>query len=415
MGTLPSVFIPIGGEATRLLPLTADVSKAGVRFLNRPLIEISTVSFAKQGVRNFILGIKGFINYRSLHDYFGVGMGVSARYKISPRVHLRYAPNVPDVGSADSARISLDYYGIEGNTIVAQCDNIADINLRDFLDFHQKKESVFTIALTQVENVEDFGIANLDEDSRIKQFLEKPSKDEATSDLASTGIYVMSHEMRNIFNDPEVMKMREKGRLDFGKDVIPYLLRNGYPVYGYVMRGLWYDIGSPKAYLRAMKEILDHGQKFLDLGSPIDNRNVWIEGQSPESISKMEVIKTKILNGLVSINDPVLVGRHCSIGDGSNIGSSCIDNFTIIGSDVEIDSSAILDRSIIGDGAKISNSIIGRHVTIKSSKSSPTSITDTTIIGDGCTVGEGCQIQGSQIYPNQRISDNIIVSNEIVQ
>ena len=73
------VIIPVGGKAKRLLPLTAEVSKACIRLLNRPLIEISLICLARQGIRNFIFGVKGYTNYRSLHDQFESGVGFSAR------------------------------------------------------------------------------------------------------------------------------------------------------------------------------------------------------------------------------------------------------------------------------------------------------------------------------------------------
>ncbi|TRM73896.1 nucleotidyltransferase, partial [Sulfolobus sp. B5] len=76
------VIIPIGGEATRLRPLTIETSKATVRLLNRPLIEYTILELAKQGIKEFIFGVRGYVNYRSLFDTFKEGIGFSARYKI---------------------------------------------------------------------------------------------------------------------------------------------------------------------------------------------------------------------------------------------------------------------------------------------------------------------------------------------
>ena len=101
------VIIPVGGKATRLLPLTAETSKACLRLLNRPLVEFTLLQLANQGIRHFIFGVKGYTNYRDLYDYFESGIGFSARYNIKPRIHIKYQPNVPDIGSADSARINM--------------------------------------------------------------------------------------------------------------------------------------------------------------------------------------------------------------------------------------------------------------------------------------------------------------------
>ncbi|MBW9142013.1 MAG: NDP-sugar synthase, partial [Candidatus Aramenus sp.] len=69
------VIIPIGGEATRLRPLTIETSKATVRLLNRPLIEFPVLELAKQGVKEFIFGVRGYVNYKSLFDTFKEGIG----------------------------------------------------------------------------------------------------------------------------------------------------------------------------------------------------------------------------------------------------------------------------------------------------------------------------------------------------
>ena len=107
------VIIPVGGKAKRLLPLTSETSKACVRLLNRPLIDFSLLSLARQGIRNFIFGVKGYTNYRDLHDNFESGYGFSSRYNLTPRVHIKYQPNIDDLGSADSARLIMEYYNIK--------------------------------------------------------------------------------------------------------------------------------------------------------------------------------------------------------------------------------------------------------------------------------------------------------------
>jgi Nucleoside-diphosphate-sugar pyrophosphorylase involved in lipopolysaccharide biosynthesis/translation initiation factor 2B, gamma/epsilon subunits (eIF-2Bgamma/eIF-2Bepsilon) len=73
------VIIPIGGEATRLRPLTIETSKAAIRLLNRPLIEYTILELAKQGIKEFIFGVRGYVNYRSLFDLFKEGIGFSSK------------------------------------------------------------------------------------------------------------------------------------------------------------------------------------------------------------------------------------------------------------------------------------------------------------------------------------------------
>lgn len=402
------VIIPVGGRATRLLPLTAETSKACIRLVNRPLIEISLLCLANQGIKNFILGVKGYTNYRSLHDQFESGVGFSARYGFSPRIHIKYQPNVEDFGSGDSARINLEYYDVQDPLFGVQGDNIFDVDINGFVGFHREKGSLMTIGLYRVKDVTGYGVAELDSDMRISRFVEKPKKEEAPSNLANTGLYLFSPEIRKVLGGEKIQKlMAKKNRLDFGYDVIPFLIEEGYPIYGYVLNGNWYDVGTPERYLEAMTDIL-HG-KLMCLqdfeGRISEDPTVWIQGDTPASIKKREEILKKVRDRRIELQGAVLIGRHCQIGDGARIVDSCIDNYTIIGKNATIENSAIMDRVFIGDDAQIAQSIIGRHVRVESTTSRPTRIEMVTTIADDATIAAGTRLAASKIYPHLHIPE----------
>ena len=400
------VIIPVGGKAKRLLPLTAETSKACLRLLNRPLIEFSLLSLARQGIRNFIFGIKGYTNYRDLHDYFESGYGFSSRYGITPRAHIKYQPNVNDLGSADSARINMEYYNVRDPVFAVQGDNIFDVNLKELVDFHRKKEAVMTIALREVENVEGFGIADINKEMRIARFVEKPAPKEAPSDLANTGLYMVSPEIKRIFREKGVKQLiKETHRLDFGFDFIPYLIRTGRPVYGYKLKGSWYDVGSPKHYLEAMQDMLNgRFSSLTDFGGRIsEEARIWVQGESIESMRRRQEIIKKIRDRKIEVEGSVLIGRHCKISDGVRIANSCIDNYTQIGEDVVIENSAVMDRAIFGEKAEIRDSIVGRHVTVCSSLKKRTKINSVSVVADDVTLAEGCTLTATKIYPHQYV------------
>jgi len=400
------VIIPVGGKATRLLPLTAETSKAALRLINRPLVEFSLLSLARQGVRNIIFGVKGYTNYRDLYDYFESGYGFSVRYNIKPRIHIKYQPNVEDIGSADSARINMEYYEINNPVFAVQGDNVFEISVKDLIRFHREKGALMTIVLREVENVEGLGIADIDNNSRIRRFVEKPLPKDAPSNLANTGLYVLSPEIRKVFKEKGVKQIiQEKHRLDFGYDFIPYLTQTGRPVYGYTLKGNWFDVGTPKNYLEAMKKLLHGGFSMLtDFGGRIsDKQLIWVQGESNDSEQRREEIIKKIRLGKIEIEGAVLIGRHCQIDDGVKIANSCIDNFTRIGKGATIENSAILDRVIIGEKAEIRDSIIGRHATIHSSVRKQTKINEISVIADDVTLDEGCTLTATKIYPHQHV------------
>jgi NDP-sugar pyrophosphorylase family protein len=400
------VIIPVGGKAKRLLPLTAETSKACLRILNRPLIEFSLLSLARQGIRNFIFGVKGYTNYRDLHDYFESGYGFSAKYEIKPRVHIKYQPNVEDYGSADSARINMEYYNVRDPVFAVQGDNIFDVDLKELVEFHQKKGAIMTIALREVEDVEGYGIADINKDMRISRFVEKPTPKEAPSNLANTGLYMVSPEIRKIFNEKGVKQIiKEKKRLDFGYDFIPYIIKTGRPVYGYTLKGCWYDVGTPKRYLDAMQDMLNGRFSSLrDFGGKIDEQSkIWVQGESIEAQRRRKEIIRKIKQGKIEVKGAVLIGRHCQISDGARIVNSCIDNYTKIGKNVVIENSAVMDRVIIEEKAEIRESIIGRHVTVRSSPRKQTRIEAVSVVADDVIIAEGCILSSTKIYPHQYV------------
>jgi NDP-sugar pyrophosphorylase family protein len=400
------VIIPVGGKATRLLPLTAETSKACLRLLNRPLVEFSLLSLASQGIRNFIFGVKGYTNYRDLYDYFESGYGFSARYNIKPRIHIKYQPNVPDLGSADSARINMEYYELNNPVFAVQGDNIFDIKVKNLIDFHKEKCACLTIVLREVDNVEGLGIADIDKNGRIQRFVEKPLPKDAPSNLANTGLYVLSPEVRKIFREKGVQQIiKEKDRLDFGYDFIPYVIESGRPVYGYTLKGSWFDVGTPKSYLEAMKNLLNGGFSTLnDFGGRLSGEGlVWVQGDSNDSEKRRQEIIQKIKQKKIEIEGAVLIGRHCQIEDGARIVNSCIDNFTRIGKNAVVANSAVMDRVIIGDNAEVYDSIIGRHVVVNSSCNKPTKIAAVSVIADDVTLEEGCSLTATKVYPHQHI------------
>jgi NDP-sugar pyrophosphorylase family protein len=300
----------------------------------------------------------------------------------------------------------MDYYEIKNPVFVVQGDNIFDIKVKQLLDFHREKGAALTIVLREVQNVEGLGLADIDKCGRIQRFVEKPEPKDAPSNLANTGLYVISPEVRKIFKEKGVQQIiKEKNRLDFGYDFIPYVISSGRPVYGFTLKGSWFDVGTPRNYLEAMKDLLNGGFSTLkDFGGRLSKEEpIWVQGDSNDSEKVRQEIIDKIKHKKIELEGAVLIGRHCQIEDGARIVNSCIDNFTRIGKDAVITNSAIMDRVIVGEKAEIHDSIIGRHVVVNSSCQKPTRITAISVVADDVVFEEGCQLTATKVYPHQYI------------
>jgi NDP-sugar pyrophosphorylase family protein len=121
-------------------------------------------------------------------------------------------------------------------------DVLANIDLNDFVSFHDEKKGLATIALTAVPDPSRFGVARLRGDN-ILEFVEKPPPGKEASNLINAGVYVL---------EPEVLRYIPKGKAMMERDVFPKLAKKG-KLYGYHFDGQWYDTGTPEAYEKAIK------------------------------------------------------------------------------------------------------------------------------------------------------------------
>jgi len=387
--------IPIGGEAKRLRPLTIETSKGLVRLLNKPILEHSILSLARDGVEEVYLGVRGYVNYTSLFDYFREGYWIKKKYGLEKEVRIRYMPRYESTTNGDAVWYTMRYYGIDEPVIVIQGDNIYQLNVSEMFEWHRKRGAFMTIALQPVDDVRGFGVAEIDDDYRIESFVEKPEPDEAPSNLANTGIYILSEGFWEFLDEEWAGDMKDKRILDFGGDIIPALIEHGYEVYGFPMKGYWFDVGTPDRYLNAAIYLLYHlNPKEMDAVEVA--KDVYMQGKSEMSKSLQEEVKERIKVGDVIFSGKALLGRHIKIGRGTMIEDAIIDNYTIIGENSEVLHSVVMDRVKTGRDMRVINSIIGRHVEIGDNVRIVNSV-----IGDNAVIGDNVRMYNVRIWPHE--------------
>jgi NDP-sugar pyrophosphorylase family protein len=320
------------------------------------------------------------------------------------------------LGSADSYRLNSQYYDINDPVLVVQGDDLFELDLADLVKKHEEKGALMTIALARVGEVQQFGIADLDQNLRIRRFVEKPNQQSSPSNLANAGIYLLSPEARKIVESEEVRDlMRQRNRLDFGFDFIPYLVDHDFPVFGYELK-VWYDIGSPDRYLTAMRDTLT-GKLDIRVREEriFPNRNIWVQGYSEESIKRREEIVRKCNEDKLTINGAALIGRHTRIGDYSRLTNSNVDNFCTVGESVSVEASAIMDAVRVGDYAHLSGSIVGRKTVIESTREHPTRIELNSVIGNAVRIMNGCTLVETKVNPGLTIPQGMTYTGKYLQ
>jgi mannose-1-phosphate guanylyltransferase len=317
-------MIMAAGVGSRLMPMTRDVPKPMIPMANVPLMVNTVNLLQKHGFTDLIANLHHQANHIS--SYFGNGQKFG--------VNLHYSPEEALMGTAGGVKRC--QWFLDDTFIVVSGDALTDIDLKALLHAHRRKGALATIALKEVQDVEQFGIVITDPDGRIKNFQEKPRLAEALSCVANTGIYVF---------EPEIFKLIPAGQFyDFGKELFPLLVQIGSPFYGAVVDGYWCDVGNLITYRQAHADIMNGKVKARQDGSIITGKS---GGQA------LVATGTKI-GSQVTFNGNVVMGADCRIGD-----------------NVVIENSVIWERTIVEAGARIIGAIIGDDCVIRAGRYVP--------------------------------------------
>jgi len=229
-----------GGTGTRLRPITYYFQKTmiPIGLKQKPLLEYVVRLLCFHGISDLAF----LVNYKAeqIVNYFDDGSRFGAR--------ISYIHDAPKLGGTAGSVLNAYRQGAattEDTLLVYYGDIVTTINLKDLLNYHSNNRALATVALASGFTVR-VGLADLDKSGKIRGFVEKPKLEKPVS----IGIMVLDGET---LKDIERLH-QEKRRLDLMKDLIPVLIEKDKPVYGYLSKAFWYDVGSTEAY-----EKLDHG------------------------------------------------------------------------------------------------------------------------------------------------------------
>jgi mannose-1-phosphate guanylyltransferase / phosphomannomutase len=367
-----------GGEGTRLRPLTSNQPKPMVPIVGKPCMEHILELLREHGLTDVIVTV-AFLP-QAIRSYFGEGetLGLTVGYSVEES----------PLGTAGSVRLAARQ--LDETFLVISGDALCDLDLTKLIEFHKERGAAVTIGLKSVDNPLEFGIVVTDEEGRIERFLEKPSWGQVFSDTINTGIYVL---------EPEVLKHVPTDRpYDFSKELFPYLLEMGRPLYGYVMDGYWQDIGNLDQYRQANFDALDEHVKLNIPGIRIRG-NVWLgEGVDIADLDQVE--------------GPALIGNYCRVAPGASVGAySVLSNSVTLRERTRTTRSVIEASTHIGRSSLIEGAILGRSCDIRAH----VRIHEGVAIGDEVTIGaESVIMPGVRIYPYKEVESGSQINESLI-
>lgn len=229
-----TALILAGGRGVRLQPITHELPKPLLPLHDKPLLQHILDLFRRHGIKNIIIsvGYKG----EKIKEAFGNGKRLG--------MNISYVEEDKPLGTAGPLRLARPF--LAETFIACNADELKDIDLADMYMTHKEQGATATVALTTVEDPSAYGVARL-QGNRILEFVEKPRREKAPSNLINAGLYIM---------EPEIIDHIPEGFAMLEKDVFPKLAAQGR-LFGYPFSGQWFDTGTLERYERAIKEWKD--------------------------------------------------------------------------------------------------------------------------------------------------------------
>jgi mannose-1-phosphate guanylyltransferase len=354
-------LILVGGEGTRLRPLTLTVPKPVLPLVDRPLISYMIEWLARHGVRDIVLAC-GFLaaGVRAVLGEGGDG---------GPR--LRYVEEPDARGTAGAIRFAERF--LDERFLALNGDVLTDLDLTALMDLHEQRGATATVALHPVDDPSAYGLVRRKEDGEIVEFLEKPDPEHIDTDEINAGAYVLER---------SVLDLVPSGReVSIEREVFPKLVGRG--LYGMRLPGYWIDIGTPERYLQATWDILERRVE-TEVGERVDERGLLVEPDVR-------------LDADAAVEPPAFVESRVSAAPGARLGPRAV-----IGPACDVAEGARIERSVlhrgcrIGSGARVAGAILAAGVEL----GSEASIAQGAVVGEGARVAAGAQVrEGDRIEP----------------
>lgn len=336
-------IVLVGGEGTRLRPLTLRTLKQLVPILNRPLLEHLLLHLKSHGVSDVRLAMTRHSERVETHFGDGAALGM----------HLDYVYEDTPLGSGGA--IAQAAAGWDEPFLVCNGDLLTDLDITAMIAAHQERGAELSIALYEVEDPSPFGVVVLDGDERVTRFVEKPPRETAPSRMINAGTWLF---------EPGLLAEMDPTRFNRVEDeLFPMLASSGRSMVGFTHRGFWLDVGNPDVYLRANLEIVAGALPAL---LPSDWPSNGLATSTAQLDGGVNVAAPALLGAGTTVASgaellgPVVTGRNVSIAAGARVSGSVLWDNVTIGAGAAVSDSVLADGSRVGAGAVVRGVVLGQ-------------------------------------------------------
>ena len=366
----------VGGEGTRLRPLTYTTPKPLLPIANQPFLERQLSWLAEYGVTEVVLSL-GYLP-DAFESHFPSG-GFSCP---GGDLVLRYAVEDHPLGTAGAIRFAAEALGdLDERIVVCNGDVLTTLDLGALVQVHDARGAEATIALTQVVDPSAFGVVPTRDDGEVIAFVEKPPPGKAPTNWINAGTYVL---------EPSVLaRIPERLAVSIERETFPRMLEEPRRLYAKADDAYWIDIGTPEKYLQAHTDVL--GGALSRAGAQ--------EAPGPPVAGARELWPGVWVQGEVAVDDgavvegPALLGNGVHLAAGSRVVGSVLGEGARVAHGGRVVRSVLHRDAVLDDDAEVIDSVLGAGAHLGAGSIASLH----TVVGAGGELAAGAHASGARI------------------
>ncbi len=356
-------IVLVGGEGTRLRPLTYTTPKPLLPIANVAFLERQLSWLARHGVDEVVLSL-GYLP-DAFVDHFPSGRFGD--------VKLTYAVEDEPLGTAGGIRFAAEQGGIDDRFVVCNGDVLTALDLTEMVRFHDERGAEATIHLCPVDDPSAFGVVPTLATGEVVAFVEKPSAGHAPTNWINAGTYVL---------EPAVLeRIPPRLTVSIERDTFPRMLDRPGALFALQRDVYWIDIGTPEMYVEAQRDVLTGciGLPPVD-GATELAPGVWQQGG-------VSVAAT------ARVEPPTLLGTGSDVGAGALVSGSVLGRDCVVEPGARVVRSIVLERARVASGAEALDAVVGSEAVLEADAS----VRDLTVVGAATVVPSGSRFSGARV------------------